>query len=79
MARHGYSLHIGPAVVPGFRPPVFRSHGDSQLEYGGKHHVGHHPTKAWEQEENCVGAETPEKWQYRWLTVMTNCLKCVKI
>lgn len=76
MARHGHCLHIRPAVVPGFRPPVFWSHGDSQLEYGGKHHVGHHPTKAWEQEENCVGAETSEKWQYYWLTVMTNCLTC---
>lgn len=42
-------LRIRPAVVPSLGPPVFRSHRDGEMEYGGEHHVGDHPTKACEQ------------------------------
>lgn len=43
--------HVGPAVVPGLRFPVFWAQADGQLEGCGEHHVCHHTQQTWQPEK----------------------------
>jgi len=40
-----------PAVVPGLRSPVFRTHNDCHLKHCCVHHVCYHPKKTYTGDE----------------------------